>query len=277
MVKMIRKKIRFLIFFLSFIGSLSWGEVDYTNWLLRITVKNSSEEVDSVLVKVENQAKDKIRNLVYDREHTVEEFLKNNFKQNLRFQHLRLKITESDRRFLSDGTVITEYEIPLLGEVLKSLIPETQTVTYLAPLVCPCCKRPWPENFPVPEGIKLIPLENEILPKYTGVLIDARDLKIRPAFFPRIITEDTQEVYSVNFANLGDLSNTGLVRYVSFSDIALINELVGENPLRITAVKSAGKYLTDIVISNTAGKSLHGSMHNLLLLEKCKVVVIYNE
>ncbi|MEO0072404.1 MAG: hypothetical protein ABIK10_03035 [candidate division WOR-3 bacterium] len=257
--------------------TLGFSAVDYTNWLLRFTITNNAAESRIPRTTVEESAKVAIRALYYNCEGTVGDYLQKNDSILRHFLRQPLKIIQTDMRFLSDGLVICEYETPLVGELLRLLIPPRQSVNYLVPMLCPCCRQPWPENLAISEGIKLIPSVPESMPKYTGILIDARNISIGLALFPRIITEDGYEVFSVNFADPDYIASSGLVKYLSESSEVLLNELCGDNPLRITALASRGTNNVDIVISHKAGQMLHSSLANLELLEKCRVVVLYRD
>ncbi|MCX8014726.1 MAG: hypothetical protein N2748_01785, partial [candidate division WOR-3 bacterium] len=129
----------------------------------------------------------------------------------------------------------------------------------------------------VPEGVRLIPLETEFTPKYTGILIDARDINLKPCLFPKVLTEQGEEIYGLSFATAEYVTKFGLVSYVTSFDEAFQSERVGINPLRITALKTSGPNKTDIIISQSDAKAMHNSQHNLSLLEKCQVVILINK
>lgn len=251
--------------------------VDFLNWSVRIAIKERPEEPREFQNLIETQAKNIIKQVYFDSSQTVAEYLANNPKIMRQFERIEINSQELTNKFLSDGSLITEYGVPITGSVLKTLIPYTGGGTPLVPLCCPICKRPWPENMEVPKDVKLIPLEEDRTPRYTGVLIDARDISLNPALFPKIYTEDNKEAYSLSFVKPEYCAERGLLVYARSLTEAFENERVGINPIRITALKSIGKNNTDIVISNSAGKLLHSSQNNLKLLEQCKVVVLISE
>lgn len=247
--------------------------INYTNWTVEIEIKKPVDDNSAV----DSIAKALIKNIYINANQKVQDYLKENSKLSRQFDRMMLKSRESNIRYLSDGSTIFEYEIPITGFLLQLLMPTQQTPTILTQLACPLCVRPWPDNTPVPESVKLIPVENELTPQYTAVLIDARDIMLNPALFPKIFNEDSQEVYGVNFAVPEYLESQGLVTYMTSLTDAFNNDLLGINPLRITALKSTGEYKTDIVISNASAKMMHSSQNNLKLLEQCKVVVVTGE
>jgi hypothetical protein len=218
-----------------------------------------------------------IKNLLFDANRTVEDYLTENGRLSRQFDRITLNSKESDFKYLSDGSTIYEYEVPISGPMMKLLIPGTGGGIPLATLCCPTCNRPWPENMPVPEGVKLIPLENELTPQYTGVLIDARDITLNPALFPQVFTDEGKEAYGLSFADAAYVTAQGLVSYTNSLEEAFKSDRLGINPLRITALKSSGTNKTDIVISSASTKMMHSSQHNLKLLEHCQVVVLLSE
>lgn len=266
-------KIKVLVSLLVFIGLQFADSVDFSKWMINIEIKELPKNTN----QVDTIAKSIIKNLVYDASRSVQAYLKDNSKLARQFDRLYLKIKESNIRFLSDGSTIYEYEVPITGAVLQLLSPPNENPVILTEQACPVCKRIWLENQPIPEDIRLIPMENDLTPQYTAILIDARDINLVPSLFPKIYNEDTKEVYSINFIKLEQLNSKALITYVKSIADDFNNDLVGINPLRITAIKSTGANKTDMVIPNTAAKMMHSSVSNLKLLEQCKVVVIISE
>lgn len=259
------------------ISMLLADAIDYTNWKISIEVKDDPTAVIDLHSKLESTAKSMIKNILFDANQTVEDYLVANGKLSRQFDRLNLKLKQSDIRYLSDGSTIYQYEVPLTGSIMNLIFPGAGTATPLAILCCPLCGRPWPENLAVPDGVKLIPMESELTPQYTGVLIDTRDITLNPCLFPKIFTDDGKEVYSLNFADSNYVFTKGLVAYVNSYADAYQNERLGINPLRITALKSTGDNKTDIIISSFNAKSMHSSQHNLRLLENCQVVILTSE
>lgn len=268
-------KLLIISIFLGFILVFA-DSVDFTNWVVKVETKSEARGSD-FQSNFETQAKTLIKKLLFDAEQTIEDCLSKNSKLSRQFERLNLKSKESDIKFLSDGSIISEYEIPITGPLLRLLIPGTGGGIPLATLCCPICKRPWPENQSVPADVKLVPLENELTPQYTGVLIDARDIILNPALFPKILTDENKEVYGLSFADSNYVITQGLVSYTTSLAEAFRSERLGINPLRITALKSTGLNKTDIVISTASAKMMHSSQHNLTLLEHCRVVILISE
>jgi hypothetical protein len=271
-------KTRIVIFSLLLCFAFSFADtVNFTTWTVKVETKDSPSGLPDFQNRIEATAKTLIKNLLFDSDRTVEDYLTENTKLARQFDRTSLKSKESDFRYLSDGSTIYEYEIPLTGSLMKLLVPGTGGGIPLATLCCPICKRPWPENTPVPDSVKLIPLENEFTPQYTGILIDARDITLNPSLFLKVFTDEGKQAYGLSFADENYVISQGLVSYTTSFDQAFKSDRLGINPLRITALRSIGLNKTDIVISTASAKMMHSSQHNLGLLEHCQVVVLISE
>lgn len=173
--------------------------------------------------------------------------------------------------FLTDGTKEIVVEVPITGQILDLLTPKDVKVGQ--PVVkryCPFCGQPWPEGRPVPPGITLL-IKDEIKETFTGVIIDASSFDLRPVLLPRIIDESGHLIYGLPFADRSQVIGYGLLTYLSADDQLLVNERIGNHPLRIKAKGVTGG---DIIISNRDARKVHGSKANLGLLKKCRVIVI---
>ncbi|MEO0076456.1 MAG: hypothetical protein ABIK33_00355 [candidate division WOR-3 bacterium] len=248
--------------------------IDYTNWTVNFQIEKAGLTELKVETDIDRTLKSLIKNLQFDNNRTVQDYLNEHSQIARQFDRLRIGARETDIRYLSDGATIYEYEAPLTGQVMKLLMPYSGGGIPITTLCCPICKRPWPEDLAVPEGVKLVPQETEFTPKYTGILIDARDIDLQPCLFPKVLTEDGEEIYSLGFATNEYVTKLGLVSYVQSFDQAFQNERLGINPLRVTALKSSGPNKTDIIISQADAKTMHNSQHNLGLLERCQVVIL---
>lgn len=249
---------------------------DYDNWEARFL----KEPFDTLKISDLNyRIKSYLRSLIYDDEKTLEDFLLLNPRIERRFNHLSLNYQEEKKSFLSDGSQIIEYSLSLRPNILAIIAKKTGEGKVIGELACPLCKRPWPKDLPIPEGVKLIPYEESgvIKEKYTGIIIDCRHLSLKPAIFPKIYSEDLKEVYSINFCDSLSLIDNGLVSYVKTLDSAYRHKKAGNFPLYISGLKVIGKNRCDIVISNKDALTLHNSLNNLKLLEKGRIIIVYKD
>jgi hypothetical protein len=109
---------------------------------------------------------------------------------------------------------------------------------------------------------------------YTGLVIDARGMEVRPALVPRILTEDGQEAYSQSYVLAKYRQKEGIAAYVSDPVAAKTHPKVTANPLYVKALRPAGNSHTDLVISNAAAQTIHGVKDHFEFLEKGQVIVV---
>ena len=267
---------KYLLILTGFILAIGWATtdtIDFNRWIIKIqNVEQASNDVGKI--DVSQQIRDLILKLNFDGDYTVAEYIGMNPRISRRFERNPIAARPVDTKFLSDGSVLAEYDVNLTGTLLKTLMPTTGGGIPLAPLCCPICKQPWPETLAVPEGVTLIPKETGITTNYTGIVIDASGLKLSPALFPKIVNEDDKEVYSLGFVSDNSAQDLGLISYVHNLSEAYSSDRAGLNPLRIDALRVSGRLNCDIVITNSDAVRMHQSQSNLKLLEHCQVVVI---
>jgi hypothetical protein len=246
--------------------------LDLQDWSIRLTsLEKSGEEPVNDLA---NRGLGVLRSSYFDDLQTVADYLLFNPKVSRRLERLHPQATKAETKYLSDGTVATQYEIQLTGAILQTIMPKTGGGIPVGPMACPTCGQPWPEGHEVPSGVTLMPLEEANGPAYTGVLFDARGVDFNPALFPRIVNEDARVVYGPEFFIATYAAARGPVGYYSSISAAQTDDRVGYNPLRINAIRPAGKNNTDLVITNSDARRLHSSLSNLKLLERCRVVIV---
>jgi hypothetical protein len=249
--------------------------LDFTRWTVRMTtVLPTAPSADETSIDLTGRGLNMLRFAYFDDMQTVTDYLFANPKVSRKVDKLRQLATQSDTKFLSDGTVAVDYELPLTGAVLQTLMPRTGGGIPVGPMACPVCGQPWPEGREVPPGITLVPLEEGNATNYTGVLIDARGVDFNYALFPRIVNEDGRTVYGPEFFLPNYAADRGSVGYYDNFPGAMADDRVGFNPLRINAIRAAGKNNTDLVIANLDARKLHSSLENLKLLERCRVVIL---
>ena len=152
------------------------------------------------------------------------------------------------------------YEVTLQMK-LTGRVSET-----FAPKNAPPARRLVAETLPIP------PPKSGMA--YTGLVIDARGMEVRPALVPRILTEDGQEAYSQSYVLAKYRQKEGIAAYVSDPVAAKTHPKVTANPLYVKALRPAGNSHTDLVISNAAAQTIHGVKDHFEFLEKGQVIVV---
>ncbi|MEO0078880.1 MAG: hypothetical protein ABIK86_07790, partial [candidate division WOR-3 bacterium] len=160
---------------------------------------------------------------------------------------------------------------PINGAILTVILPQTGDGKLLGKTACPCCGQAWPEGKEPPPGVRLVPFESGNGTSWTGILIDATNLELKPALFPKVVTDEDQEVIGPGFASAEKLAQLGQVGWFRDRTQAFASDRVGSNPLIVRALRVTGANSCDLVVSNYDAARIHGSKANLQLLSECRV------
>lgn len=106
---------------------------------------------------------------------------------------------------------------------------------------------------------------------YSGLIIDASDFKLNPAILPRLFDENMQVVYDARFSDAEFAAQLGVCGYAKEE---VIHKRVGDNPLRIKALKTDGNNQCDIMISEESARILKQSQMADKFLTECRVVIL---
>ncbi len=158
--------------------------------------------------------------------------------------------TIMDKKYMSDGSVEVTVGMKLTGALADALLPKT-------PLTPPGTLAPGTSG-----------------QLYTGLIVDARGLGVRPAMAPKILNEDGKEVYGSAWINRDYAVREGMVGYMKDPVTAQTNPRVADKPLMVKALKVSGDSRVDTVISNADSAMLQSASQNLSMLEKCRVIIL---
>jgi hypothetical protein len=209
----------------SFIQSFDLGHVDWSQ--LTVTAKG----VGSPLLRSSNVAEARKSAESVAKTNALRAALKTLSQVSIRERRMLILSDETrmqngraiETKYFADGTVEVTVEVPLAGDLLASLLPAGG-------------KRP-----AVP-GVSV----------YTGIVIDAKGLPLRPVLAPRILSESGEEIYSAAKVSLFALKQRGVAAYVHSLDKALQNDRSGEKPLLLKALRVVDE--DDVVVSEEDAK-----------------------
>lgn len=187
-----------------------------------------------------------------------------------------------DTRYLSTGDVEVEVEVPITGVMLEALLPMGAFGggTLMTGLTCPTCGQPWPAGKPVPADIQAQQGGNAMAStpagggSFTGLVIDARGLGLRPAMAPKVLDDRGEEIYGSRFVSREYAVDIGMVGYEKDVNRARSNERVTNNPLVVKGVKAAGPNKTDVVVAADDAARVHSAAASMNFLQHCKVMFI---
>lgn len=149
-----------------------------------------------------------------------------------------------NKRYFSDSGVEIEVEVPLamLADVID---PDTAQVLTVGKA----------------DGDK----------SATGLVIDARGLKVTPALMPRVLDADGKALYSIDSLSADARKTSGVAAYVASLDDAQKSPKAGDKPLVIKAAKADG---ADVQLAPEDAKKL--AALNTSFLADGKVVIVLN-
>ena len=131
--------------------------------------------------------------------------------------------------------------------------------------------------------------------EYTGVIIDARRLGLKPAIFPKILEEDGQIIYGRKTPSKHALEIQGFVQYETipplqktlmhwwYSDQIGVFRIenstpavsrVGRRPIRIKGLRIQGTLKTNVIISKEDAEKIKQTPSLLKALQKANLVII---
>jgi hypothetical protein len=112
--------------------------------------------------------------------------------------------------------------------------------------------------------------------EYSGLIVDARRLGLRPALVPKILNEKGELVYSARSLEQQDLIKMGLVGYAKDVDAAAKNQRVTADPYVIAGLNASGEKKTDVVISNQEAQIVMTTAPYTGYLKNGRVMIVYD-
>lgn len=112
--------------------------------------------------------------------------------------------------------------------------------------------------------------------KYSGLIIDASGLGVKPAMAPKILSQDGSEVFGNAIIDPDAAIEKGVAVYVkSLDDAKTMTERIGDNPYIAKAVDVKGSLKADPVVALDIAKEL---MESVLPdpLSTCSLVIVTN-
>ena len=199
-----------------------------------------------------------------DNKTIVKNFTSKNNIIRLKIEHMVEKANIVKQAVLRDGTLEVTLEMSLTGGFAQLLLPpEIKQVEAVKPVVS------------VKKDEKAGPDRHKPATEvHTGLVIDARGLKIRPALAPKILDENRQEVYGSAYVSREYAVQHGMSAYTRDLKSAKIHPRVSDKPLIVKGLRTEGAGRTDIVISNSDSSRLRSASENLSFLKRCRIIIV---
>ncbi|KAK3604035.1 hypothetical protein CHS0354_026836 [Potamilus streckersoni] len=109
---------------------------------------------------------------------------------------------------------------------------------------------------------------------YSGLIVDARGLNIKPALSPKVLDGEGNVVYGVERTDRSFNISQGIVGYAKNPESAKNNTRIKGNPLTVKAVKASGNASTDVVVSKEDSENLLSLYESQSFLREGRVIVL---
>ena len=187
-------------------------------------------------------------------EQTVGAYLEGEDELLAQFENVSQNAAVTGIEFLSTGPVEITLELPLTGAFASLVLPDA--ITRL-------------------EEIEAGQAQSDIdRSAYTGLVVDARGIAVRPSLCFQLVDEDGREVYGPAYASREHVVADGMCQYVPGLAGVEKNPRTGENPLIIKALRVKPPGASSLVISDTDASRLQSSVEHLAFLKRCRVIVV---
>jgi len=161
-------------------------------------------------------------------------------------------------KYLSDTSVEVEFTVPMSGISDIMLPPLTVAAA--------------PVNNTGVGGTAAAPTATS--GGVSGLIIDARGLKARPAMAPRILDQNGNAVYGPGKYDRKYAVSNGVAGYSKTLEAAQKDPRVSGNPLVIKGVAISGTNRTDIIVSNSDVSRIDIANRNGNVLNDCRVLIL---
>jgi len=197
------------------------------------------------------------------------------------------------RKYLSDGAVEVTVAMNINGdflslmlrppkekEIVPAKLPPSHKPASEAPMILskqgempPRQVGPQVEEKPSRAGKKSLPPLAD-LPKFTGLVIDARGLNLRAALIPKVFDEEGQELYQGQYVPREKAAQNGLALYSKDLTAAQTNPRIGRIPLTVKGFKVNPKNSSDIILKDEEAGRIAPFAQKGTFLEECRVMIV---
>jgi hypothetical protein len=177
-----------------------------------------------------------------------------------------------------DGGVEVTVGVSLTGELFDAVV--SKGFGRKVPTVEPAKPAPPTPKAPEPTPALKTPASPSpamgVAEVYTGLLVDARGLGLRPALAPRLLDEQGKELYASEVLDRSKAVEAGVAGYAKDMVAGSRQARVTDNPLIVKGVKASGDKATDIMIVGEGVKAIQQSEPASHFLQQGRVVVVYD-
>jgi hypothetical protein len=170
------------------------------------------------------------------------------------------------QEYLSDGTVEIQLRMNMYGGFAQLILPkEIEQIETIKTVSAGETESLGNDTLSPPDDVSN---------NFTGLVVDAIGTQALPAMVPMITNENDKQVYGPAFVSREFAVQHGLCRYMTNTELALKNPIVGNNPLLVKGLRAEGTDRSTVVISNTDAAELLSKSENLTFLKQCRVIIV---
>lgn len=250
-------------------GSIAWGSGEVA--VVRVlTSGDSGKPVRPIAVrKAASQARKQMLDIIMgvriDAKKTISGYLAGNDAMAARVRGLIQNSPFSRPAMFDEGGEVRASEF-LRGKLAELVLPTTiQFQSGIAPRLSTAME---------PSGESELEAVGGGAHGYTGVIVDARGMKVTPALAPVVYGQDGQGAYGPFVVGRANAVAYGVVAYATTADPAALRERVGANPLSVKALNAYGSWRTDLIISSPMARLVRAIMRPGNIVDKCRVVIV---
>ncbi|MBN1474411.1 MAG: hypothetical protein JW914_07340 [Syntrophaceae bacterium] len=196
-----------------------------------------------------------VKNVQVDSARKVKDFMLESDAVNAQINGIIQRAVIADQLYMPDGTVEVKIRVPLYGELSNVILPAAFARMNL--------KNEASSASAAPPTVM-----------YSGIVVDARGIRIRPVMIPKIFDEAGKEIYGLASVDIQYAVRQGVSGYVRDLEAAKQNQRVAVNPLTVKGLKTTGAGKTDIIISNADAAQIKNAVQSELLLKQCRVLIV---
>ena len=109
---------------------------------------------------------------------------------------------------------------------------------------------------------------------FTGLIVDCTGLEIKPCLSPKLLTLDGKEVWGTVGISLEMAISRGIVEYLPTIELAQQSDRAGSNPMIVLAIRKAGFFEADAVVSEEDALRIKQENEKTKFLDKLNVIFV---
>lgn len=179
-----------------------------------------------------------------------------------------------DVAYMSDGSVEVTVGIGLRGKLSEAVIPKSTPFGVAG-------QSGYGAEPPVTDGAASAGIEPDqamieaaVAETYTGLLVDATGLAVRPALTPRILDQAGNEIYGSASVSREYAVSQGMAGYARSFQAAVDDPRVSGNPLLVKAVSVSGPAGADLVLDDQQAALVRAVAAKQTFLRQCRVMIV---